>query len=66
VVNEPNSPQRGFRYHVSDEQLAAFARLTCLQRLEWLEAAREFSWLARTPETHARHERLRQGKSLEQ
>ncbi|MDP3537161.1 MAG: hypothetical protein Q8S26_00495 [Azonexus sp.] len=60
-------PQKaGFRYFVSDEQLAAFGRLTLLQRLEWVEAAREFTWLAQTPETHARHERLRQGKFIDQ
>ncbi|WP_205204560.1 hypothetical protein [Azonexus hydrophilus] len=53
----------GYRYWVSDEQLAAFARLSPLQRLEWVEAAREFTWLGQTAETRARHERLRQGKT---
>ena len=56
--------QSGFRYHVSDEQLAAFAKLSPLQRLEWVEAAREFTWLAQTPDTRAKHERLRQGKTI--
>lgn len=51
----------GYRYWVSDEQLAAFARLSPLQRLEWVEAAREFTWLGQTAETRARHERLRRG-----
>lgn len=54
----------GFRYHVSDEQLAVFARLTPLQRLEWVEAAREFSWLGQTAETRARQERLRRGQPI--
>lgn len=54
----------GFRYFVSDEQLAAFARLSPLQRLEWVEAAREFCWLAQTPETKERQERLRRGEQL--
>ncbi len=54
----------GFSYYVSDEQLTAFALMTPLQRLEWVEAAREFSWLAQTPETRARQERLRQGKTI--
>jgi hypothetical protein len=51
----------GFSYHVSDEQLAAFARLTPMQRLEWVEAARQFTLLTQTPETRERHERLRRG-----
>lgn len=51
----------GFSYHVSDEQLAAFARLTPIQRLEWVEAARQFTLLTQTPETRERHERLRRG-----
>lgn len=54
----------GFRYYVSDEQLAAFARLTPLQRLEWVEAAREFSWLGQTEETRDRQQRLREGKTI--
>ena len=58
---ETSAPQQGFSYYVSDEQLAAFARMSPLQRLEWVEAAREFSWLASTPETRARQERLRHG-----
>lgn len=57
-------PQNGFRYYVSDEQLAAFARLTPLQRLEWVEAAREFSWLGQTEETRLRQQRLRAGKPI--
>lgn len=51
----------GFSYYVSDEQLAAFARLTDMQRLEWVEAARQFTLLAQTPETRERHGRLRRG-----
>ena len=54
----------GFGYHVSDEQLAAFARLTPLQRLEWVDAARQFTLLAQTPETRERHERLRRGETI--
>ena len=57
-------PAQGFRYWVSDEQLATFARLTPLQRLEWVEAAREFSWLGQTDETRQRQQRLREGKSI--
>ncbi len=62
MADQERSATGGYRYWVSDEQLAAFARLTPLQRLEWVEAAREFTWLGQTAETRARHERLRQGK----
>ena len=54
----------GFGYYVSDEQLASFAQLTPLQRLEWVEAARQFTLLGQTPETRQRHERLRRGEAI--
>lgn len=62
--NERSSPAHGFSYYVSDEQLAAFARLTPIQRLEWVEAAREFSWLGQTETTRQRQRRLREGGSI--
>lgn len=64
MANEKRPSQQGFHYYVSDEQLAAFARLTPLQRLEWVEAAREFSWLGQTEETRLRQQRLREGKQI--
>jgi hypothetical protein len=54
----------GFEYFVSDEQLRAFSALTPLQRLQWLDAARRFTLLAQTPETAARHARLRRGRPI--
>lgn len=54
----------GFYYDVSDEQLDAFARLTLIERLQWVEEARLFTLLARTPETEARQERLRHGGTI--
>ena len=60
----PERPTGGFGYWVSDEQLAAFARLTPLQRLQWLDQARRFTLLARTPETRERQERLRRGEPI--
>lgn len=48
----------GFSYFVSDEQMAAFAKLSDLQRLQWVENARLFTLMAQTPETKARHEAL--------
>jgi hypothetical protein len=65
VTAQP-APERagGFGYFVSDEQLRAFAALTALQRLQWLDAARRFTLLAQTPETAARHARLRGGRPI--
>jgi hypothetical protein len=54
----------GFGYWVSDEQLAAFAKLSPLDRLRWLDEARRFTLLAETPETRARRERLRRGETI--
>ena len=59
-VSTPSEPN-GFSYYVSDEQLAAFAKLTMLERLQWVEQARMFTLMAQTPETKARHEALRKG-----
>lgn len=49
----------GFSYFVSEEQLAAFAKMSDLQRLQWVEDARLFTLMAQTPETKARHNELR-------
>ncbi len=51
----------GFRYYVSPEQIEAFSRLTDLERLRWVDEARLFTLLGRTPLTEERQERLRQG-----
>lgn len=60
----PEPATGGFGYWVSDEQMAAFARLTPLQRLEWLDQARRLTLLARNPETGERQERLRRGDTI--
>ena len=57
-------PKGGFGYWVSDEDLAAYAKLTPLQRLEWLDEARRFVLLALTPEARERQERLRKGLTI--
>lgn len=54
----------GFSYWVSDEQLEAFGKLSLLDRLRWVEAAREFTLAAQTPETRERMERLRRGETI--
>lgn len=57
AINQPN----GFSYYVSDEQLAAFAKLSMLERLQWVDDARLFTLMTQTPETKARQEFLRKG-----
>jgi hypothetical protein len=54
----------GFGYYVSDEQLRAYAQLTPLQRLQWLDEARRFVLLALTPQARERQERLRRGETI--
>ena len=54
----------GFSYYVSDEQLRSFARLTDLEKLQWVDDARLFTLMARTPETAERQERLRRGEEI--
>ncbi len=56
----------GFYYDVSDEQLETFARMTLIERLRWVEDARLFTLMARTPETAERQERLRSGGTITQ
>ena len=55
--NEPKL--NGFSYFVSDEQLIAFAKMSDLERLQWVDDARLFTLMTQTPETLARHEALR-------
>ena len=54
----------GFYYKVSEEQLQAFAKLSDLERLQWVDDARLFTLMGRTPETAERQERLRCGKTI--
>ncbi len=61
---EEKKEKGGFGYDVSDEQLEAFAKLTLLQRLRWIEEARLFTLMVRTPETAERQERLRRGERI--
>ena len=50
--------QVGYTYFVSEEQLAQYAALTTLERLTWLEQARQFVLLAETEETARRRTAL--------
>ena len=49
----------GYTYWVSDDQLAHYAALSILERLTWLDQARQFVLLAETKQTAARRARLR-------
>ena len=55
----------GFSYRVSDKQLEAFARMTPLQRLQWVEDARLFTLLGQTEKTRKRHDNLRKGLNID-
>jgi hypothetical protein len=58
------APAGGYTYFVGDEQLRAFARLSPLDRLRWLEEARLVTLLGRTAQTTERQERLRRGEAI--
>ena len=64
MSDDAPTPTGGFSYYVSDEQLAAFAKLSPLERLMWVEQARLFTLAGRTPETAERQERLRRGLTI--
>lgn len=49
----------GYVYYVSDEQLAQYAVLSTLERLTWLDQARQFVLLAETEQSAKRRARLR-------
>ncbi len=55
----------GYSYFVSEEQLRAFSQLTDLERLQWVDDARLFTLLGRTPQTAERQERLRRGEKID-
>jgi hypothetical protein len=52
----------GYTYYVSDEQLAQYAALSMLERLTWLDQARQFVLLAETEQSAARRAELRNEK----
>ena len=53
----------GFAYYVSEEQLARYAKLSILERLTWLDQARQFVLLAETEQSATRRARLRNEKA---
>lgn len=64
-MNRSTKPAKGgYYYYVSDEQLAAFGKLSMFDRLKWVDDLRLFTLMASTPETAERRERLRRGEVL--
>lgn len=59
--NDNNTPKGGYSYHVSDEQLAQFAKATIEQRIEWLESMQQWTWDNASPEVRASWAKLRRG-----
>ena len=62
--HDSEKPLGGYWYYVSDEQLQAYAALPLFERLKWVDEARLFTLMARTPETEERQERLRRGERI--
>jgi len=56
--------QGGFSYWVSDKQLQAYGKLSMIDRLRWVEAARQFTLAGQTPDTRERMDRLRRGETI--
>ncbi len=51
--------KEGYTYYVSEEQLALYATLSIVERLTWLDQARQFVLLAETDQTATRRARIR-------
>lgn len=49
-----SEPSPNLVYFVTDEMLQRFAKSSTLQRLQWLDEMRTFSWNAATDMTRAR------------
>lgn len=64
MSGQSGQSQGGFSYWVSDEQLEAFQKLSMIDRLRWVESARQFTLAGQTPETRERMERLRRGETI--
>ncbi len=59
--NKQSTIINGFDYVVTDEQMHLYAKMSDLERLEWVDSARIFTLLSQTAVTKARHEALRKG-----
>ncbi len=53
---------KGYRYHVTDEQLRKYGKLSARQKLEWLEEVNAFVEKFAPPRTRELHRRFRRGE----
>lgn len=59
-----HAPLVGYAYYVSDEQIVDYGRLSLLERLTWLDQARQFVLLAETDQIARRRARLRNEEAV--
>ena len=52
----------GFHYHVSQEQIDEYQKLSTKDKLEWLEEALKFSYESMSPETWETWQKFRRGE----
>lgn len=55
-------PRGGYRYVVTDEQIAAWRRVPAIEKLRWLEEAQRMSYYALGARGRAARDRLRRGE----
>jgi len=55
------SAMKGYWYEVTDEQLLWWRSVPTLDKLRWLDEAREFLWSAMTPQAKEAMRRFREG-----
>ncbi len=56
------SPRKGYRYVVTEEQIRKYRRLTSKQKLEWLEEANELTEKFAPERAKRLHRMFRQGE----
>lgn len=58
----PESSRKGYGYHVTDEQIRKYRRLTPRQKLEWLEEANAFTEKFAPERARRLHKKFRNGE----
>lgn len=56
------SSRKGYGYHVTEEQIRKYRRLTPRQKLEWLEEANAFTEKFASKRTKRLHKMFRRGE----
>ncbi|MEO8148414.1 MAG: hypothetical protein ABI723_12285 [Bacteroidia bacterium] len=62
MQNKKQHPQRGFYYHVTDEQIKEHQQRTVEEIFEWLESTNEFLYKFQTAEERERMNKTRKGE----